>query len=57
MTLSSSVTDGRSPAGLKGPSEGTIPKIGGAFLNPKTAIACTSCSLVIASMPFTICFQ
>lgn len=58
MTLSSSVTDGRSAAGLKGPNVGgNIPKTGVAFLNPKIAIACTSCSLVIASMPLTICVE
>lgn len=55
MTLSSSVIEGRNATGLNGPMEGTMLKIGVVFLSPKIDISRTNCSLVIASMPFTIC--
>lgn len=56
ITLSSSVMVGIRAAGLKRPIVGTILKIGIAFWTPSKDIIFTSCSLVTASMPLTICF-
>lgn len=55
MTLSSSVIVGRSPEGLMGPKVGTMLNTGATFLIPSIAIIWTNCSLVTASIPFTIC--
>lgn len=47
---------GRRAAVLMGPKDGIILKTGVAFPSPRTAITLTNCSLVTASIPFTICF-
>lgn len=54
MILFSSVIVGKSPTGLTEPNAGIMPKTEAVFPNPKTAITCTNCRLVIATMPFTI---
>jgi len=55
ITSSSSVMVGIRAAGLKGPTVGTMLKTGVTFWTPSKDITLTSCSLVTASMPLTIC--
>jgi len=54
MVLSSSVIVGRSATGLIGPKAGTMRIAGATFPMPREDIIFTNCSLVTASIAFTI---